>query len=68
LFCRVRRFQKVLRQISAGNAINWTEVALQCGYFDQPHFIHDFRSFSGINPSTYTAAYTGHANHVPIHI
>jgi AraC-like DNA-binding protein len=66
LFCRVHRFQKVLRQISAGKAINWTDVALKCGYFDQPHFIHDFRSFSGINPSTYTTNYAGHANHVPM--
>jgi AraC-like DNA-binding protein len=66
LFCRVRRFQKVLRQISAGHAVSWTEVALQCGYFDQAHFIHDFRAFSGINPSSYTAEYAGHANHVPI--
>jgi AraC-like DNA-binding protein len=68
LFCRVRRFQKVLRQISAGGAVNWTDVALKCGYFDQAHFIHDFRCFSGINPSSYTANYGGHANHVPIHI
>jgi AraC-like DNA-binding protein len=28
-------------------------VALSCGYFDQAHFNHDFRAFSGINPSTY---------------
>jgi AraC-like DNA-binding protein len=66
LFCRVRRFQKVLRQISAGQPIDWTDLALKCGYFDQAHFIHDFRAFSGINPSTYTADYRGHVNHVPI--
>ncbi len=66
LFCRVRRFQKVLRLISAGRAVDWPEVALACGYFDQAHFNHDFRSFSGINPSSYLAEYTGHANHVPM--
>ena len=38
----------------------------KCGYFDQAHFIHDFRAFSGINPSAYTADYLGHVNHVPI--
>jgi AraC-like DNA-binding protein len=66
LFCRVRRFQKALRLVSSGRAVNWPEVALTCGYFDQAHFIHDFRAFSGINPSGYVADYTGHANHVPM--
>jgi AraC-like DNA-binding protein len=66
LFCRVRRFQKVLRQISVGRAVDWAEIALTCGYFDQAHFIHDFRAFSGINPSTYLADHTSHRNHVPI--
>ncbi len=67
LFCRVRRFQKVLRQISAGRAVDWAEIALTCGYFDQAHFIHDFRAFSGINPSSYLADHTSHLNHVAIH-
>jgi AraC-like DNA-binding protein len=66
LFCRVRRFQRVLRQISASQPVNWIDLALKCGYFDQAHFNHDFRAFSGINPSAYTADYLGHVNHVPI--
>jgi AraC-like DNA-binding protein len=68
LFCRVRRFQKVLRMISAGSMVDWPDVALTCGYFDQAHFNHDFRAFSGINPSSYLAEYTGHANHVPMRV
>jgi methylphosphotriester-DNA--protein-cysteine methyltransferase len=69
LFCRVRRFQNVLRQIASGKSVNWTGVALDGGYFDQAHFIHDFRAFSGINPSKYLANYKGfprHHNHLPI--
>jgi AraC-like DNA-binding protein len=66
LFCRVRRFQKVLRLISLGRAVDWAEIAVACGYFDQAHFIHDFRAFSGINPSSYLADHTEHLNHVPI--
>jgi len=66
LFCRVRRFQKVLRRIGMGRELNWTRVALDCGYFDQAHFIHDFRAFSGLSPTAYAAHRTEHLNHVPI--
>ena len=31
-------------------AIGWTDLALGCGYYDQPHFINEFRSFSGLSP------------------
>src|SRR5438876_8645103 len=31
-------------------AIRWTDLALGCGYYDQPHFINEFRSFSGLSP------------------
>jgi AraC-like DNA-binding protein len=66
LFCRVQRFQRALRRIAEGKAVEWTEVALDAGYFDQAHFIHDFRAFSGINPSSYRALQPRHRNHVPI--
>jgi len=49
-----------------GKSIDWVSLALNCGYYDQAHFIHDFRAFSGINPSTYLAAHTAHTNHVPL--
>jgi AraC-like DNA-binding protein len=51
--CRLRRFQRALHHASAGGAVEWTKVALACGYYDQAHFIHDFRAFSGITPTTY---------------
>jgi AraC-like DNA-binding protein len=68
LFCRVHRFQQVLQVVHHGNDVDWTEVALSCGYFDQAHFIHDFKEFSGINPTAYLAAKTEHLNHVPIRV
>jgi AraC-like DNA-binding protein len=66
LFCRVRRFQKVLRLVRAGRRVEWAGVAADCGYFDQAHFIRDFHAFSGLNPSAYLAQHTEHLNHVPI--
>jgi len=66
LFCRVQRFQETVRRIGMGQRVGWAGMALDCGYFDQAHFIHDFRAFSGLNPSAYAAQRTEHLNHVPI--
>jgi AraC-like DNA-binding protein len=69
MFCRVRRFQSVLKKIASGQQVRWSDLALDCGYYDQAHFIHDFRSFSGINPVKYLNdhhGFPGHHNHLPI--
>ena len=66
LFCRVRRFQHVLQTIHTGTEFDWAEIAADCGYYDQAHFIHDFKAFSGINPTAYSLQKTEHLNHVPI--
>lgn len=66
LFCRVRRFQAVLRCLDQSQPVDWTGVALTCGYYDQAHFIHDFQALAGLNPTTYLARRTEHFNHVPL--
>ena len=52
-FARVRRFGRVLDAIEAGLPIAWSALAADCGYFDQAHLIHEFREFSGMNPTGY---------------
>lgn len=66
VFCRIQRFQRALNRMESGANIDWAAVALESGYYDQAHFIHDFRAFSGINPTTYMAHRTPHRNHVPL--
>lgn len=65
-FCRVRRFQRVLQSVHKRSSVDWAQVALGGGYYDQAHFIHDFQSFSGMTPAAYLARATEHLNHVPI--
>jgi AraC-like DNA-binding protein len=31
-------------------AMRWADLALGCGYYDQSHFINEFKSFSGLSP------------------
>ncbi len=63
-YCRILRFQQALAHAEHGRLVDWTRIALDCGYFDQAHFIHDFRAFSGITPTVYGAARTQFRNHV----
>jgi AraC-like DNA-binding protein len=66
LFARVQRFQEVVRAVHKLREVDWADVAAACGYFDQAHFIHDFKAFSGFTPSTYFALKSEHQNHVPL--
>lgn len=57
-FARITRFNSVIGQTQ--NTINsLTEIAYNFGYYDQSHFIQDFKTFSGYNPRTY---FSGKAN------
>ena len=62
--CRIQRFQLAVRQLHAGADIRWAELALECGYYDQSHFANEFRAFSGVDATTYSARRTLWANHV----
>lgn len=64
-YARVRRFQAALKSLDAIEDVDWRAIALSCGYFDQAHFNHDFRAFSGTAPSTYLRDRTSR-NHVAV--
>jgi methylphosphotriester-DNA--protein-cysteine methyltransferase len=65
-YCRVRRFHNLLRVVHPLREVDWSQVALDSGYHDQAHFIHEFREFSGFSPTHYWQRRIEHLNHVPI--
>jgi AraC-like DNA-binding protein len=50
---RVLRFEHALRAVQQGARPNWLMLAYDAGYYDQSHFIRDFREFTGDAPSTF---------------
>lgn len=68
LFCRVRRFQEVLKMVEESRDVDWVAVALSCGYFDQPHFNHDFREFSSVSPTEYLKLRTEYLSHLQVRV
>ena len=65
-YLRIMRFNKTLSEINAGGEIDWTALALDCGYYDQAHFIGDFKKFSGYTPEEYAAIPRDYPNYVPV--
>ena len=65
-FARVCKFRKVLNVIEERSRIEWTDIAYECGYYDQAHFIKEFHTFSGLNPSAYLTSRGDYLGYIPI--
>jgi transcriptional regulator GlxA family with amidase domain len=50
LFARIVRFQAALETKALCAGKSWTEIALNLGYYDQMHMIHDFERLAGGSP------------------
>ena len=53
LYGKINRFQNSLVLLAKQNS-SLTSVAYECGYFDQSHFIREFKSFTGVAPSAFS--------------
>lgn len=65
-FLKVIRFQKAIQQIEVQRAVDWSAIAYDCGFYDQSHFIANFKGFSGFTPSEYVKQRGDFLNYVPM--
>ncbi len=65
-FLKIVRFQKALQEIELTKTIDWTRVSFESGYYDQSHFIQDFKQFSGFTPTQYLQSRGEYINYVAV--
>ncbi|HWO00469.1 MAG TPA: helix-turn-helix domain-containing protein [Blastocatellia bacterium] len=62
--CRIVRFQQVFKRLERqAKNLDWLRIALDCGYYDQSHFIKEFKFFSGRAPTSYLAEQNPMSDH-----
>ena len=55
-YLKIIRFQYTLFQKQQNALMDMFDLLYKCGYFDQSHFINDFKSLSGLTPKQYFTA------------
>ena len=50
------RLHEAAEQLASGASISHSALALDLGYTDQAHFVHDFKAVVGTSPAAYARA------------
>ena len=53
---RLARFLRACRRLRHAPGARLTRLAHDAGFYDQAHFIHEFRTFSGMTPGEFAAS------------
>jgi AraC-like DNA-binding protein len=65
-YMKIMRFQNAVLEIEKAGSVHWSEIALRNGFYDQAHFIHEFRNFSGFTPGEYIKRKSDTLNYIPV--
>lgn len=52
-YCKVIQMSSIFNLIKINQSQSLTAMAIDCGYYDQAHFIRDFKEFIGTNPTEF---------------
>lgn len=64
---RAHRFASAVFALEPAGPVDWSELASRAGYFDQAHFAHEFRAFTGLAPTRYVEVRRRFAREHPGH-
>jgi len=56
--CRYR-LHEVVEKLNSGQKLDWAQLALDLGYFDQAHLINDFKALVGCTPAQFVRQVAG---------
>ena len=62
-FLRVLRFQRALYTWQHNPHITLAQLAFDCGFYDLPHLIREFKAFSGYTPMEFLAVCVPHSDY-----
>ena len=63
-YARVRRIGYLLSFVAGKRTADWPKILSECEFYDQAHFIKDFKEFTGRSPQQYLKQNTELANYV----
>ena len=66
MFARLCAFQRAITRIGDKSRVDWADTARACGYYDQAHFIHEFRAFSSLTPAHYLSRRGPYLNYLTV--
>jgi AraC-like DNA-binding protein len=55
-FARIVRARRVLAHTRGRSDVDWAEIAVSAGYFDQAHLVGDLRALTGLTPGQWAGA------------
>jgi AraC-like DNA-binding protein len=65
-YLKIERFQHTIAMLEHTTSPDWAALALEAGFYDQAHFIHDFKQFSGLTPTEYFDRKSNQLNYIPV--
>jgi len=65
-YARVLRFNALIQRIAQHRPTDWAQTAVEAGYADQSHLIHEFKRLAGITPAAYRALAPDHPTHTVV--
>ena len=65
-YARVLRFHALIQRVAHRRPDDWAQAAVEAGYADQSHLIHEFKRLAGITPRAYLPIAPDHPTHVAV--